>query len=310
MKKNLICIPFAYEEGMNSGVNISESERKNNYLKNAFVALFSAKQYNPECDVALATNLKTEDIPGEYAELLKKQDIQVIQIPFEKFRFADNYRWSLAFYKLCVLSHIAQLGYQALCYMDTDVFIQGSFESIWTECEENILLYDIHHGMNTPNYLIFLKEVEKFLGIRKNITHYGGEFFAASSTNAVLFCNECDRIYREMLEKNFETTRGDEFILSIAASEMRGLVKNAGAYICRFWTSAYFRLVSTCYRYNRVSVLHMPDEKNRGMMKLYEKYCKKGILPTDKQVWKICRLTRLPIRDRLKKSLIEAMKRK
>lgn len=42
---NLICIPFAYEENMNSGVNVSIKGKGKIeiYLKNACVALISAK---------------------------------------------------------------------------------------------------------------------------------------------------------------------------------------------------------------------------------------------------------------------------
>lgn len=56
---NLICIPFAYEENMNSGVNVSIKGKGKIeiYLKNACVALISAKYYNPDSDVALVTNL-------------------------------------------------------------------------------------------------------------------------------------------------------------------------------------------------------------------------------------------------------------
>lgn len=47
---NLICIPFAYEENMNSGVNVSIKGKGKIeiYLKNACVALISAKYYNPD----------------------------------------------------------------------------------------------------------------------------------------------------------------------------------------------------------------------------------------------------------------------
>ena len=42
---NLICIPFAYEENMNSGVNVSIKGKGKIeiYLQNACVALISAK---------------------------------------------------------------------------------------------------------------------------------------------------------------------------------------------------------------------------------------------------------------------------
>lgn len=32
-KKNLICIPFAYKDGMNSGVNISGGQKARNLLE-------------------------------------------------------------------------------------------------------------------------------------------------------------------------------------------------------------------------------------------------------------------------------------
>mgnify|MGYP000342961032 CR=1 FL=1 len=55
--KKVICIPFAYDKTMYSGVNVSEkAEKIKVYLKNAAVALCSAKQFNKECDVVFATN--------------------------------------------------------------------------------------------------------------------------------------------------------------------------------------------------------------------------------------------------------------
>lgn len=302
---NLICIPFAYKEGMNSGVNISAKggETVKVYLKNAGVALVSAKYYNPDCDVAFATNLSRSDLPDAFLELLDHWKIQVIEIPFDTFRFPGNYTWSLAFYKLCVLKKIAKMGYQSVCYLDTDVYIQGSFEKIWNECQQNMMLYDIDHGLNAQDYVSLCDEVERFCGERKFITHYGGEFFAATVKNAELFSEACEQIYCKMIEENFVTTKGDEFIVSIAADTLRGSIKNAGAYIYRFWTGSDFRLVSTCYEYNRVTILHLPGEKEHGMIKVYDRYIQKGIVPTDQKAWKLFRLSKMPLVDRLKKVL-------
>ena len=50
-------------------------------------------------------------------------------------------------------------------------------------------------------------------------------------------------------------TKGDEFILNLTVNEMKEIIKNAGAYICRFWTGLDFWLVSTCYEYNKVLIL-------------------------------------------------------
>lgn len=274
---NLICIPFAYEENMNSGVNVSIKGKGKIeiYLKNACVALISAKYYNPDSDVALVTNLGRGNIPEEFLSIFDKWEIKVMEIPFDQFRFQGSYTWALAFYKLCVLKKLSCMKYESICYMDTDVYIQGSFDAIWTECRQNIMLYDINHGLNTRDYVLLCDEIESYCGQRKLITHYGGEFFAASAEN-----------------------------------EMRESIKNAGAYIYRFWTGAGFRLISTCYEYNRITILHLPAEKERGMLKMYDKYIKIGKIPVDEKVWKTFRLNRIPFLDKIKKMLRNTITKK
>lgn len=175
---NLICIPFAYEENMNSGVNVSIKGKGKIeiYLKNACVALISAKYYNPDSDVALVTNFGRWNIPEEFLSIFDKWEIKVMEIPFDQFRFQGSYTWALAFYKLCVLKKLSCMKYESICYMDTDVYIQGSFDAIWTECRQNIMLYDINHGLNTRDYVLLCDEIESYCGQRKLITHYGGEF--------------------------------------------------------------------------------------------------------------------------------------
>lgn len=308
---NLICVPFAYEENMNSGVNISTGGgKKEVYLKNASVALISAKQYNPECEVALATNMARENIPDEFLRIFDDWKIKILEIPFDDFRFPGNYTWALAFYKLCALKKLTDMEYDSICYLDTDVYIQGDFDAIWAECKQNIMLYDINHGLNTRDYVLLLDEIEHYTGRRNYVTHYGGEFFAASSENAKSFVDRCEEIYYEMIQKKFVTTKGDEFILSLAADKMRKEVKNAGAYVYRFWTGASFRLVSTCYEYNRVTILHLPAEKEHGMLKMYDKIIKSGTLPSDKKAWRIFRLNKMRFSDKIKKLLRKTVLKK
>ena len=80
------------------------------------------------------------------------------------------------------MKHLCECDYDTICYMDADVYIQGGFDAIWKECEENILLYDINHGLNTKDYIELCDEVEKFNGGYGLITHYGGEFFTAKKS--------------------------------------------------------------------------------------------------------------------------------
>lgn len=295
--KNIICVPFAFESGFNSGVNLKKNNRLEIYLKNASVALISAKKNNPECDVVFATNISMKELPCEFIEIMQKNEIQILKVEFTAYTFPSEYKWALAFYKLCVLKHLIQIGFQNCCYMDTDVYVQGSFDNIWKECKHRILLYDVNHGLGVKEYRDIITEMNQFCKNDLLLTHYGGEFFAANFENAVIFEQQMDLTYKEMLERQFITTKGDEFIVSIAAERYKNLIKNASPYICRFWTGASFRLISTCYEYNAVVILHMPAEKEKGIIKIYDKYISKNQIPINSKVWKICRLNRMKLTE-------------
>lgn len=297
-RKGIIMIPYAEIKDYNSGVNISDqSNRRDIYLKNCCVTCLSARYHNDEkTDVALVTNIK---VPEKYQQLLIQNHILVIHQEFDLFKFSEDYSWSLAFYKLCVLYRLLdRFEYDYYAYLDSDVYIQSGFENIWTECKDNILLYDINHGLQVEHYNHFLNEIKLYLNTDKKITHFGGEFFAANKENAVDFSRLCYEIFTEMNKKNIITTHGDEFILSIAAEKMKLKVKNAGAYVFRFWTGL-FRLISTSYKNNAVTIIHVPDEKESGMIKLFEKYFSKGMIPTNKKVYSILHLEKISIKIRL-----------
>jgi len=288
----IIALPFAFDKKKKTGVNVNTGNPQEIYFQNACVASISAKHNNPDCDVAFVTNILNNNIPAEYKNVLISNNIKVITIPYDRFLFPDEYNWGLAFYKLCVLSHLVEMEYKYLCYMDCDVWVQHGFEPIWEECKENIMLYDINHGLQVRDYQNLDLAISDFSDKTHHITHYGGEFFAATRTRAATFCNECMEIYKRMISESFHTNNGDEFIISLAANNMRQSIKNAGAYVYRFWTDPQFYLISTCYKYNPVCVLHMPSEKSRGIIKLYDKYIIKGKMPDPEKVWKTCNLCR------------------
>lgn len=291
--KNLICIPYAYISDFVSGnATGNELEKIKVYLKNACVALVSAKHYNPNAIVVLATNLEEEKIDGEFTTLLRKNNIGIFYIPYDSFKFSKDYTWSLAFYKLCVLSHLCKMDFDNFCYMDADVYIQSNMDSIWEECKQHIMLYDTSHGLDIPSYVRFIDEIEKFTGKRLYITHWGGEFVALSKENVNILCDECKKIYEEMLKTEFKSEVGDEFILSLAANNIKPIIKNAGAYIQRLSTYEQFYCISTRYKYDRLAILHLPAEKNTGMIQMYNRYIKNSIVPKDRIVWKIFGLSR------------------
>lgn len=233
------------------------------------------------------------DIPNGFRDILINNGIELIKEDFDLFRFKTDKLWYLAFYKLCALYKMCRkYEYDNYCYLDTDVYIQHSFDPIWRECSQNILLYDINHGLQVKDYTIIVEELTKYYGEEKYIIHFGGEFFASNKENAIAFSNECLKVFNQMVSKNIETTKGDEYILSIAADLLKNRIKNAGAYIYRYWTGLNFRLTSTNFKYNEVCVLHMPNEKEKGIKKLYRFIVSRNKIPKNKKVWTMCRIVK------------------
>lgn len=161
---NLIVLPFAFDSNMRSGANV-KTDILETYLKNAIIAAVSTKRSNPEDVVMFATNIHTSELPAWFVSIINDNDIAIEYIPFDKIRFEKNVKWGLAFYKLNVFAHIIEATLcERVCYMDIDVYIQGSFKNIWRECDENLLLYDIGHGLQVPNYNNFVSELAEFGG--------------------------------------------------------------------------------------------------------------------------------------------------
>lgn len=284
---NIIFCAYAQNEKKQSGNNVKDvKDRQNLYYQNAVVALISAKQYNPECDVALVTNVT---VPQKYYQMLDQKDIQIIYEDFDEFTFDDNFEWGLAFYKLCALKKLLRRNYESYLLLDTDTYIQSSLKDLWDETEENILLYDINHRLSNTNCAEFNKEVEMFTNEKKNLVNFGGEFIAGSHKLLNIFINELDNIYNQMKKEKFITKFGDEFLIRLAAYRLKNIIKNASGYIYRFWTGSFY-LTSTCYYFNPVSVLHVPREKKYGMLKIYRYLERTGYLPSNKKIYTILHL--------------------
>ena len=296
--KGLIIVPYAY--GGNTGVSIQKPKKQvTTYMKNCCVACMSAKQNaGVGNDVMLVTNI---DVPEPYASLLTSNGVAIEKCQFDRFNFGSvdkdgkTVNWQLAFYKLCAIEHcVKNFEYDYYSYLDSDVFVQGSYDKIWQDARNNIMLYDVCEPCD--GYMV--KEMQGFLHTDKCLTHFGGEFFAASRANALQFVGECGKVYDEMIATQYTTNSGDEFITSIAASRMKPNIKNAGAYIRRYWTGSY-RLICNDYEKNSIVILHVPAEKEYGIIKIYNKYVSAGKLPTKEQVWRICNFKNASIRVRI-----------
>lgn len=309
-EKRIIAIPFAFEDGVNSGANLNKSEALGIYTKNMCVAAISAKHCNPDCTVAIVTNICEEKLDSEYLDVLRRNDIELIVRPFDKFCFSKDYPWSLAFYKICALNYLTEAGYDKICYLDADTYTQGSINKAWKECEDGLILFKLRK-IDRENNEVFYNELQAFYGEKteKTYYHYGGEFFLANNDDAKQFLKLAQNIYQKMIDDGFITKKGDEFIVSLTANETTIPIKHAGKYIHRYWTSLRDRNVPDNYRNNPVAILHLPAEKEVGLIQLYNKFFKKGVIPERELVWKICSLDGLSPRNRMIK-LYLAVKRK
>lgn len=284
---NLIFCAYAYKIDYQGGHNAQFDDRRNVYLKNAFVALKSCKLNNPDDIVALITNLQLSDY---WLCLFLNNDIQIFIKEYDSFVFDKKYGWSLAFYKLCALQYALELDYDNYVLLDTDTYTQRTFSDIWLECKHNLLLSEINRGLYNRDYRVFCEEVQKFLNTDEYITRCGGEFIAGNKELLRIFIGQCSSVYEDMRESKFVTINGDEFIESIVAWYMRDKIKSANAYVFRYWTAYRWHYVCSNFSHNPVCVLHCPREKNHGLLKLFKRMKKRDVLPDMNKVYALLHL--------------------
>ncbi len=286
----LIMIPYAHISNMETGMNVAvknSSRQRDLYLKNCCVALSSAKACNPEADVALVTNI---EIPEPYMTILDKAGAAVIRVPFDKFNFGEKYVWGLAFYKLCAQYYISHhTGYKAIACLDSDIYVQGSFTPVWERAKSSLVLYRLGTGTAETTTTKIYAEAAQFKGINEPFTHYGGEFFVASSADMREITQKEEVIFKKMMETGFRVTTGDEFISSLVANTMQERIVPANDFVFRFWTGTY-RSISESYKTTLVC-LHVPAEKGAGMISLFDRYICKGRIPPREKVWKMLHIS-------------------
>jgi hypothetical protein len=281
---NLIFCSYAYLESYQSTIEDKSMQEKkiDMYLRCCIVSLVSAKMHNSDCDVALITNIA---LPEPYKSQCDNYGILIIQKEYDSFKFDKTMQWSLAFYKLCALKYAVEaLDYERYLMVDSDTFFLSKLADVWKESDSNILLYDTAHKLSSEQMQTMNAEYYALYGKKVLLTQFGGEFVCGNQTLLKVFLDECVSIYTDMQEKNFKTTRGDEFIIAIAAYKYKRIIKNANPYIFRYWTGRFY-LVSTNYRY--VNILHIPNEKEVGFLYLYRYISKKGVFPKNNRIFSL-----------------------
>ncbi len=294
--KSLIFSAFAHLDNTSSGVNIrNTTNRRDIYYRNIVVALVSAKRNNPDCDVALVSN---QDVPSEYLIILSGNNVRVVFCSFDSFRFKGDYPWALAYYKLCAFQKVLGFEYANYLMIDSDVFVQNSISMLWNWTPDYLVMFDTSETTQR-----WQNEMHAYLGNKTYVTHWGGEFIAGSHEIMQNFIEICGCIFNNMQKKNFTTIHGDEFIESIAIHTSNIKVKHAGLFMYRFWTRTDYR-VQTVLPVGGISVLHVPAEKEYGMLKIFKYISLKGTIPSQRKVQRILHLHSPAFFVVIKRSLI------
>ncbi len=285
--KNLIFCAFAFKEGFETSLQTGQqagNAATEMYLKNIFVALTSAKLYNPNDDVCLVTNC---ELPKIWQERLWAEGLLIQRVPFDTFEFPREFPWALAFYKLCALQAMTKQHpeYAHILLLDADTYTTRSYEELWQEADFGVLLFPVGHSFRHPDREAIRRD---FAGLfpkesnTRNLIHYGGEFVTGTPGNLKKYLGFCETVYERIKAADYriEANAGDETIWSIAAVLAgEGMpVIGAGAYLFRFWTGDFY-LTSTVTVSNPVCIWHIPNEKGTGFLHLYAYYQKHGRFP-------------------------------
>jgi len=131
--KNLVFCAIGYKDNYGNSVNINlDGFRATEiYLKNTFVALKSIQTQNNNDDVAVVVNFI---IPEYYMKLFEANNIKTYFCEFDDFKFPPNFKWALAFYKLCAYKFVIEnLEYDNYLELDCDVVCNGDLSEMWSE---------------------------------------------------------------------------------------------------------------------------------------------------------------------------------
>jgi hypothetical protein len=241
------------------------------YLKNSYVSLRSAGLSNPDADRVLVHD---GEVGEEFQHLFEAAGIQLVIVPYRRFRVPDHLPWRAGYYKLDALAWLAE-RWDSVLLIDTDTIVPGTLEDLWQEAVDRVLLLDTGHRWGHPARQD-IAALGVFLGAtsQSRPLHYGGEFVAGDGPTIRRFLEVCQTWF-DKLEGNWSyfeqhKDQGDESILSLAAESRPELVRSAASYVARYWTNDGFWLVSTNWKFNSVSVWHLPLEKSQGFLRIFE----------------------------------------
>lgn len=257
------------------------------YLKNAVVALTSAKQQNPDAVCILNCNF---EVPKYLLQMMEKAEIKVHKVPFGRFESKEDYQWSITQYKFDSMAYVLELMEDNDCMLllDTDTICMKKLDELFEEASQSLILYPVAHSFSQIKRAEIRENYRTMYPVKcDNLVHYGGEFFAGNKKQIQRLVDACETVTQKARETDGLKPWDDEHILSIAAEHyLRDCIFPANAYICRYWTNRFY-LVSTNYYYDPICIWHLPAEKKFGMLVLFDYIERHGELPEVKKTAKM-----------------------
>ncbi len=242
-----------------------------------------------------------------FDELFKSNDIKVYKIDFEDYKVPANFVWSLAFFKITALKFITlNTDYEYTLQLESDEICISNFDDMWRELDYKILMIYSPFRVDHPNRVLYSKLFHEIYknNTKQTIVKTGAGFVAGRKDMLLDFVKVCDEIYDYIKynESTVDKNIGDELYTSIYCALYPMRVGDAGPYATVYWTGSFY-FAATNYKYDPVSIIHLPAEKKRGFIKLFEYYLKNKKLPKNETIYRIMNFPKTPTHLTIKKSL-------
>ena len=279
---------FAYEEEYGTSSQLrggTDLGRLEIYMKNIVISLVSIKKQNPDDEVMFIVNTEPPRAFDKYVTILQENGVVLRKVEYDCFRFPEDFPWALAAFKLCVLKYLSEQDYERAMIIDCDTYTVHPFEELWKEADQGLMLYNLGHSYDHEERVIMRNTYAKLYPEGSDhIVHYGGEFICGTAADLKIYAGYCEEVFERMKETGFDVDKvrtNDETVMAFAAAMYKKTkpVIESGAYICRYWTDKKFYLVSTNAFYNPVCTWHLPSEKNRGFLIMYNEFIRKKEFP-------------------------------
>lgn len=268
----LVTIPFAQVKTFNPNIDPRfTSTEFDVYLKNIIVCFASLRKFNTSLELQLVTNINVKE---PFESILKDLNVEITLIPFT---FEPPVQLGLRF-KACffILDCIKDMKKSTL-FIDPDVICmnpiqmdqfrlgesQGSIGVLNMKFSKDFEVNGISHAEAVAIYKGITRRDSRF-GF-----HVGGEAFFLPLQTKEDFLERILSYWIESLKiTDSKILPTEEHIFSVIVKDFRTFELNKT--ILRIWTAKSYR-GSEGGRFDlQLPLWHMPAEKTRGILKIYE----------------------------------------